>query len=65
MSSNLPAQQFGFNNVRDGDVGQDRTPSGVRSPVAHQVINVSSVAVVGNTIHESINDVLDGDVGQD
>jgi hypothetical protein len=50
--------------VRDGDVGQDRTPTGVRSPVARRAIDVSSVDGVRNTYRESINDLRDGDVGQ-
>ena len=44
-----------INDVRDGDVGQDRTPLGVRSPVAHRDINVKSTDGVGNTIHSPIS----------
>jgi hypothetical protein len=32
--------------VRDGDVGQDRTPLKVRSPVARQAIDESSMGYV-------------------
>ena len=38
---------LGFNDSFDGDVGLDRTPHGVRSPVAHRTINKSSVAGAG------------------
>ena len=44
-----------INDVRDGDIGQDRTPSGVRSPVAHRDINVKSTDGVGNTVHSPIS----------
>ena len=41
--------------MRDGDVGLDRTPSGVRSPVARRDINVKSTDGVGNTVHLPIS----------
>ena len=44
-----------INDVQDGDVVQDRTPSGVRSPVAHRDINVKSTDGVGNTVHLPIS----------
>ena len=46
MSRTLPWQQFDCNDGFDGDVGQDRTPTGVRSPSAHQAIN-ESIAFLG------------------
>lgn len=44
-----------INDVRDGDVGQDRTPLGVRSPVARRDINVKSTDGVGNTVRLPIS----------
>ena len=44
-----------INDVRDGDVGQDRTPLGVPSPVARRDINVKSTDGVGNIVHSPIS----------
>jgi hypothetical protein len=41
-----------ISDVRDGNVGQDRTSTGVRSPVARRAINVSSLAGVRNAYRE-------------
>jgi hypothetical protein len=45
-SPTLPQRQFGFNDGFDDNVGQDRTPTGVRSPVARQAIDESSMGYV-------------------
>ena len=45
---------LGFNISFDGDVGLDRTPHGVRSPVAHRTINKSSVAGAGFNYRVSV-----------
>ena len=42
-----------------------RTPTGVRSPVARQAIDESSIASVGKTYGETNVDARDGDVGPD
>ena len=54
-----------INNGFDGDVGQDRTPMGVHSPVACRAIDESSMDCDGFNFRASINDGFDGDVGQD
>ncbi len=54
-----------INDGFDGDVGQDRTPTGVRSHIACQAIDESSMDCDGFNFRASINDGFDGDVGQD
>jgi hypothetical protein len=65
MSNNHPWQPFGFNDARDGDVGPDSTPFGVRSPVARRAIDESFVAPYGKTHAKMIRYICNGDVGLD
>ena len=49
--SSMACDGFNFrvsiNDGFDGDVGQDRTPTGVRSPIARQAIDDSSMGCNG------------------
>ena len=65
MSNNHPWELIRFNNARDGDVGSDGTPFGVRSPIARRAIEESFVVSAGKSQTETILDVRDGDVGSD
>jgi len=63
MSNNHP-QPFGFKDARDGDIGPDGTPFGVRSPVARQAVDESFVALSRET-HDNPNRHVCNDVGPD